>query len=374
MKRISILLLAFIAALGFNACSSDDDVVFIAQPDPEGISFTNSFSSSYVLTTATAENIAERFVWNEVDLGVQTNINYELQGSATEDFEEPVELGSTSGNNLAVSVQQLMDLAEDAGLDNDPDTEEPNTGQLYFRVIASAGTEGGMAHTSDVQALTVVLPESTGEEEESFRNFFLVGDATAAGWDPDNNNTPLFRDADNEDIYYFTGKFGEGEFKLLEVLGNWQPQWGLDGGNLSNSDILGEDPGAFIVETEGYYTLEINVDEMTYSFEPYGESGDAIYDSMGIIGDATAGGWDDETPMTQSEFDAHIWNIHDVELGDGEFKFRANEDWDIAWGATTMYSGLATTEPGGPNIPVNAGTYDIWFNDITGRYILIPQE
>lgn len=375
MKKFSILILTLIALTGFNACTSDDDVVFIAQPDAEGINFLNSFSSSYVLTSATAENTAERFVWNEIDLDTPTNITYELQGSTSEEFDDFTVLGTTSGNNLPVTVKQLSDLAEDAGLDNDPATDNPNTGMVYFRVVATVGTAGEMAHTSEVQALNVVLPESTGEGE-SFRNFFLVGDATEAGWDPNNNNTPLFRDADNEDIYYFTGRFAGGAevegFKLLETT-EWQPQWGLDNGNLTSSDILGEDPSSFPVDADEYYTLEINVDEMTYSFEPYDESGDVTYDSMGIIGDATPNAWDDpDTDMTQSSFDPHIWFINSTELTDGELKFRAQDSWDVNWGADTPLSGKATND--GPNIPVEAGTYDIWFNDITGRYILIPQE
>ncbi|MHA6280306.1 SusF/SusE family outer membrane protein [Salinimicrobium sp. CAU 1759] len=375
MKKLSILLLAFVALVGFNACTSDDDVVFIAQPDPEGISFINTFSSEYILTNATAENTVERFVWNEIDIDVPTNINYDVLASTSAEMTDPVLLGSTAGTNLAVKVKQLMNLAEDAGLDNDPSTEAPNTGTIYVQVVATAGTGGEMAHASEVQAMNVVIPETTEEEEESFLNFFLVGDATAAGWNPDNNNTPLFRDGENEDIFYFTGRFdGSGDkegFKLLEILGQWQPQWGLDNGNLSNSTILGGDPSAFPVDADAYYTLTMNVDEMTYSFEPYDESGAATYNTIGFLGDATPGGWDADTDLTQLDFDPHIWYANGVTLNDGEMKFRANDAWDVNWGGDTPISGKASAN--GPNIPVTAGVYDIWFNDLTGRYILIPQ-
>lgn len=375
MKKLSILLLAFVALVGFNACTSDDDVVFIAQPDPEGISFINTFSSEYILTNATAENTVERFVWNEIDIDVPTNINYDVLASTSAEMTDPVLLGSTAGTNLAVKVKQLMNLAEDAGLDNDPSTEAPNTGTIYVQVVATAGTGGEMAHASEVQAMNVVIPETTEEEEESFLNFFLVGDATAAGWNPDNNNTPLFRDGENEDIFYFTGRFdGSGDkegFKLLEILGQWQPQWGLDNGNLSNSTILGGDPSAFPVDADAYYTLTMNVDEMTYSFEPYDEGGAATYNTIGFLGDATPGGWDADTDLTQLDFDPHIWYANGVTLNDGEMKFRANDAWDVNWGGDTPISGKASAN--GPNIPVTAGVYDIWFNDLTSRYILIPQ-
>lgn len=376
MKKLSILILALVALTGFNACTSDDDVVFIAQPDAEGINFVNSFSSEYILTTATAANNAERFVWNEIDVDVPTNVVYEVQGSTTADFTDFTILGSTSTNNLAITVSQLMDLAEEAGLDNDPNTEEPNTGTLYVRVVASAGTAGELAHTSEVQALTVILPEIGEEDGETFTNFFMVGDATAAGWSPDNNNTPLFRDGENENLFHFTGRFnGSAEaegFKLLEVLGLWQPQWGLDNGNLSNNTILGGDPSAFPVDTDGYFTFTMNIDEMTYSFEPYDASGAATYEAMGVVGPAQAGGWDADTDLTQSEFDPHIWYANDVELSDGEIKFRANDAWDASWGDSTFLSGQGAND-NDPNIVAEAGVYDIWFNDLTGRYLFIPQ-
>lgn len=376
MKRISIFLLAFITTIGFNACSSDDDVVFIAQPDPEGISFVNSFNSQYILTPGTADNTAERFVWNTIDVDVPTNITYELQGSADPDFESFDVMGSTGGNNLAVSVGQLLQLAEDAGLDNDPTTDAPNSGQLYFRVVASAGTAGELAHTSEVEALTVVLPEETEEGEEDLRELYLVGDATATGWDnvASGNNYPLFRDAANPDIYYYTGYFEAGEFKLIETKGQWQPQYGTnDGTTVAVNPGDGTDPGAFTVDAAGYYSFEINLDEMTFSLEEYEGDTSTTYSSIGIVGPAQAGGWDADTDMTQSDFDPHIWYINDIELSAGEFKFRANDAWDANWGvASDALSGQANFGSG-DNMVAEEGTYDIWFNDLTGRYILIPQ-
>ena len=371
MKKLSILLIAFIATLSISSCSSEDDIVFVAQPDPDGIQFNNDFASSYVLTPATVGNTAERFVWNEVDYEVPTNEIYELQASVNENFEDFILVGSTSGNNLAVTVQQLMDLAEDAGLDNDPATEDmPNSGTVYFRVVASAGSEGEMAHISEVQPLTIVLPEAAEEEEEVLRNFFFVGNATPDNWNNNDNNLALYRDPENPNVYYFTGKFNAGEFKLLEVLGQWQPQWGLDGGELTSSEILGADPGPFVIDSEGYYSFEVNVDEMTYSLEPYDASGAATYETIGVLGDATANGWDSDIDMTQ--VNPHIWYLNDVELITGKIKFRAADAWDVSWGTDSGALSDKTTL-GGPDIPVEEGVYDIWFNDITGRYLLIPK-
>lgn len=386
MKKFSILFLALAALFVFNACDSDDDVVFVAQPDEEGISFTNTFSDVYTLASRNSDNLAERFVWEDVDFDAPTTITYELQGSTDAEFGDFDVLGNTSGNNIGVTVGEMLSLAEDAGLDNDPLTEAPNQGQIYFRVSAYAGDGEGNAleQMSEVEALTVELPEAEddGEEDELKREFYLVGDATEAGWSENNNNTPLFRDAENDDIYYFEGRFAGGDdvegFKLLETLGQWQPQWGVADGEFTSSDILGDDPDAFEVENDAYYALEVNVAEMTYSFEEIDESGATVYDAIGLVGDGTSVGWptdDNPSPdieMTQSEFNPHIWYAEDVELSDGPIKFRADFAWDANWGADTFPAGESAVD--GPDIPATEGVYNIWFNTLDGRYILIPQE
>ncbi|WP_300434722.1 SusF/SusE family outer membrane protein [Christiangramia sp.] len=377
MKKFLILFLTIIAFGGFTSCEHDDDVVFVAQPDPEGVAFTNSFAENYTLISAASNNLAERFVWNEVNFDAPTTVTYELQASTTSDFSDLVVIGTTSETNMGVTVGQMMDLAEDAGLDNDPTTAElPNSGQIFFRVRAYAGTDGsnGLVETSQVKSLSVTLPEIGEEEEETKTELFLVGSATAAGWDNNNNNTPLFRDSENDNLYYFQGNFTAGEFKLLEIRGMWQPQWGTDDGTtLAVNPGDGTDPGVFAIDSEGYYSYTFNTDDMTFTKESIDASSADTYGSIGVIGTATTGtdeGWNADMDLTQSSFNPHIWYSTEMQLFDGEMKFRANDAWDVNWGGDTEISGKSTMN--GPNIPVSEGTYEIWFNDLDGRYILIP--
>jgi len=378
MKKLSILLMAFVAFVGLNSCSSNDDVVFIAQPDVDGINFTNSFNESYILTPATSGNIAERFVWNTVDFDVPTNITYQLQGAITEDFSSFDIIGATGENNLGVKVSQLKSLATDAGLDNDADTEAPNTGLVYFRVRAFAGTDGGngLSEMSAVKSITLILPEGEAEAEApSFKQLYLVGDATAALWNPNDISTPLFRDSEDENVYNFTGKFNAGAFKLLEGKA-WAPSYGINGTSLQYRETEdNDDPSNFDVATAGYYSLSVNIDALTYTFAAFDASAAKTYAKIGLVGDGTTAGWpgddnvDPDILMTKSTFDAHIWNAQGVELSDGGVKFRANLLWDKSWGGGESFpSGIATDD----NINAQAGTYNVWFNDLTGRYIFIP--
>ena len=193
-------------------------------------------------------------------------------------------------------------------------------------------------------------------------------------------------------MFHFTGYFAngsegdlnEGRFKLIEILGMWQPQWGdarpegedsfAESGDVAgNPGTQGTDPGRFGVPAAGYYTFAVNFETLTYTITPFDASEAATYPTVGLIGDATTTGWDSDIDMmVNSEFDPHNWYMYNVELSNGQIKFRANDAWDVSWGSTTPYSGTATL--GGENIPVTAGVYNIWFNDLTGDYQLIPQD
>ncbi|MEM9671514.1 MAG: alpha-amylase family glycosyl hydrolase [Bacteroidota bacterium] len=99
---------------------------------------------------------------------------------------------------------------------------------------------------------------------------------------------------------------------------------------------------------------------------PLFAAGQTTYETVGIIGTATTKGWDESTPMVQNEEDEHQWTLEDFSLSAGELKFRANNNWDVNWGATAFPSGTGRQD--GPNIPIPAGIYDIFFNDTNGEY------
>jgi len=375
MKTIKYLALLLITVISFNACESDDSITYIAQPTGE-LTFTNAFLEEYILIPSASSNIGERFTWSDADFDIQTNINYELQKSIIGDFTDTEVIGTTTDNSYAVTIGDLLSYAEEAGLDSDDATEMPDTGSIYFRVRAILGTDATLEIISETQALNLKLINGGETVEETFKNLFFVGDATAPGWSENNNNPALIRHSDNENLFSYKGYFVNGDegFKLLEQLGQWQPQWGAGAGEneAAVNDGSTEDPSAFTIAADGYYEFTINTEEMTYSLVDYDASAAATYTTIGILGDATAGGWDADADMTQSTFDQHIWNINGVELADGELKFRADDAWDVSWGSANALSGFG--ELGGANIPITAGTYNIWFNDLDGGYILIPVE
>lgn len=203
----------------------------------------------------------------------------------------------------------------------------------------------------------VTFNKATGaysfEEVVEFTTIGLIGSATPGGWDSD---TSMTRDAGNPNLWKLnkiTLTEGEVKFRANDA---WTISWG--GGEFpTDTAVLN---GGNIVAVPGDYQVTFNTETLIYNFLLIGD-----YESIGIIGDATPGGWETETAMEQDPNDESIWRKRMV-LVEGEAKFRANNDWAINWGAGDFPSGTAIQE--GANIPVPAGEYKITFNSTTGEY------
>ncbi|MGY8909517.1 MAG: SusF/SusE family outer membrane protein, partial [Flavobacteriales bacterium] len=86
MKKLLLKSLAIIILITFYSCEEENAPILVAQPDVDGIIFTNSFASNYLISEATKENIGDRLIWESADFGVTTNVTYEIQGSIDPTF------------------------------------------------------------------------------------------------------------------------------------------------------------------------------------------------------------------------------------------------------------------------------------------------
>ncbi|WP_297509602.1 SusE domain-containing protein [Flavobacterium sp.] len=376
MKNISLKAFALSAvALSLTSCEDDSSLLIsegqaqfriIAPVDGDAIFLDKDYPNNPALTVSW-----EDAVYN----GAPTQVNYSIEVDKDGDnFDSPYVLGTSTGNSLTFKVSELNTAAATIGL-------APNAlGTMNVRIKATIGTVGAEPMLSNVVNYSV-----TPYLSYLFKDYYFVGAATAPGWNNNNNNTPLWRNPSNSSLYEFTGYFvggggGTSEFKILETLGLWQPQWGTNDGGAQSGALAGNpatqsgDPGVFkITGPSGYYKFSMNMATgvRTFSITPYTGSTSTTYSVIGMIGSA-AGGWADSNQinMTPLASDPHVWYANNVALANGELKFRANNGWTVNWGSNTEYSGTGTQ--GGPNIPVTGTTYNVWFNDLTGQYMLIP--
>ena len=328
-------------------------------------------NDSYVLMLSMASQTAITVTWTDSFLGADLgDVNYTVEAAvAGTAFASPVVVGTLSnGTTINLNHADFNAVALGAGLAPDVAAD------LDLRIVAKTTNANDNVLTRISETLTIsVTPYNV-----AFPNLYLVGDATTPNWNNNNNNTVIFRNQNVPNNYIYTGYFNVGAFKLLEVKGQWAPQWGTnDGSTLAVNNGGGSDPGTFNVTTAGYYTYNFTTVGETGSFTvtPYNASAATTYTAMGIIGDATPNGWGSDTFMTQDPNNPHLWFINGVTLVPNQMKFRANGAWADSWGASgsdTLYGNSQYNSS--VNIPItDGGIYDIWFNDLDGRYVIILQ-
>lgn len=169
---------------------------------------------------------------------------------------------------------------------------------------------------------------------------YMKGDAN--GWDG-------YDYLSGEDGVKFTGfmYLNQNGFKFTTA-----PDWSGTGYG-ANFDTAPDAANIVITEPAGYYQVDVDLSEKTYTLTPI--------TSIGIIGSASPNGWDSDVDMTYVPYNKDTkevngyWEVKNITLSAGEIKFRANDGWDISWGGELDH---LTTKNGG-NITVEAGTYDI---------------
>jgi hypothetical protein len=182
----------------------------------------------------------------------------------------------------------------------------------------------------------------------------IIGTATPGGWD---NETPMSLVDSASQTYAIELSLTAGECKFRA-----NNAWDINWGDKFFPFGTGTQGGPNIpVSLAGNYRITLSAVSGLYIFDYLGSN-------IGIIGSATPRGWDADVNMLPDGADTSKF-ILTGSLKMGEMKFRANDGWDINWGASDFPSGVGTQ--GGPNIPIpSAGNYEIKFDKTTGAYSL----
>lgn len=198
--------------------------------------------------------------------------------------------------------------------------------------------------------ITIDINNLTYEFALAYESIGIIGSATPGGWDADTDMTEV-----SEGVYEVTVSLDSGEVKFRANDG-WDISWGIDATPAMADDFPSgalEMPGQNIRINEGLYKVTIDIINLTYEFSP-------AFESIGIIGTATPGGWDTDTDMRKVDDSTYV--IVAI-LQDGEMKLRANDAWEISWGSAAFPDGGTAVNPG-DNIAVTGGLYKIIFNPI----------
>jgi hypothetical protein len=368
--KFSKLLLFTFLIVNISSCEKEDYLIFTAINQKE-VKFQNEFQDVYKISQQTSNNISERLVWNAPDFDAPTTVTYVVDISTNSDFSTiDMSSGDTSNNHLGLKVSSMLEFAETLGLDDDPSTtfsdgSPNNTGMVYARVTAYAGTSSSGANQSSTVSKTasmnIEVLENVGAcTDAALSNWGLVGSAVN-GWGGTNrgfaagNDVPFLSNG-QDGMFRAVATLYDGEFKIRE-----DNAWGLNSGD-NGADGTLEQNGANITISAGHYIIDFDAVNFTITITPAGTV-------WGVVGSATLNGWGaaEDVKLMPDPCNDGVYIVKDVVLTDGEIKFRQ----DDAWGVNVGDNGAdGTYEANGANIAVTAGTYDMTLDTVNGTYTL----
>lgn len=281
-----------------------------------------------------------------------------------------------AADKLAKGLQQLGQWPEGA---------VPASQKVYARC---ASTYAGRTIVSNVVEM-LVSPYYVELKDAAPLQWYLVGSCIGDGkWgnSPDKIGTslmPLFAiEGEEYDKTTGTGKMSytdyfpaDGQFKLVKTPGSWDVQ--IDYSkftNIADNAAFGTNSdGNVVVKTAGYYTITVDTKAGTATIAKYDGTAKKFANIF------LAGGhnnWNKDSDglqpvSTYAAAENHNWT-KTVTFTDGSdmgFKFTDASTW---WGAAGFPYGTANTSMG--NGAFKAGTYSVFFNDITGQFYFFVQE
>lgn len=244
-----------------------------------------------------------------------------------------------------------------------------NTAEVKAAKIAKAG----------MYSLTLNMMDYTYTLKEIVPEYYIVG--AMQGWnsDAERGKTCLLY-PQSKMIHSYTTQFkDDANLKLWlgSDFGNWDACYGAadNGSNAVSGTLVNVGAGAAVCPEKGaFYTFTADFSSMTYTWTKLENQTPKAYTTISLIG--AFNGWDQATNADLKEVTPHNWVGSAIALTEGQLKFCANDDWADSWGGTgndgdvnVADQNSGKTVYNGKNMFAPAGTYNVFFNDITGEYV-----
>ena len=367
--NLKVYLVAIMTTLTLSSCDNEDYLIFTAQEPSEAVEFVNETKDSYKIAAQISNNMLERLVWSIPNFNAPSTIVYVVDGSLNSDFSTTDwSSGDTSNNHISIPIGDILSIADNAGV------MPGDIFDVHFRVTAYAGASDGSNSVSTVStgvSLSVEYLNLASCDDPVKSNWGLVGDAVN-GWGGINrgfaatNDIELLQVADG--IYQNYATLLDGEMKFRKD-GGWAENLGDDG-----ADGSLEPGGANIPVSAGTYLVTLDLNSNSYSIENVTSaiwgivgSGVTIQKDDGLGDVAEWGNGSADTKFFPDPCNEGVFLLKGVGLRDGEIKFRQDDGWAVNLGDDGADGSL---EPGGANIAVTAGTYDITFDSNSNTYVI----
>lgn len=354
MKNITKSMVALLAIFTLGCSSDDVEDRPVVQGIDSPLLIAPESNNVYTLLLEDAALQADRFVWTPAKFSENIEITYTVEiDNAGGDFSAPESVGSVNNSTqLSVSVGALNTAVAALGA-------VPFEASTYD-VRIKASTASSTAESMYSQKMTITVISYVAMDPVLFLVGAPQGFYGLNEWD---NTTAIpmryIGDGMTKVFEAYVKVASDQGFKFIGEQGTWDNGnygtiGGAQDGNLENSGGSGD---IKIAEGSGsgLYYIQVDMDALKYK---------AVKMDWGIIGAATAGGWDNETPMIY-DFATNTYNIT-ATLSAGEMKFRSSNTSQFIFGSGESWKfNVGNSDPkfaydtNAPNFNVSAGSKTI---------------
>ena len=257
------------------------------------------------------------------------------------------------------------------------DGDDAMSGTLLTTTSKGEKANAGKIAKAGIYQMTINMMDYTYSIKQIAPEYYLVG--ALQSWS--DQNMSCLMTAETAMVQNFTTKWtGDANMKIWlgSDFGKWDNAFGSASGDGVNTaeGKLKAGGGAIVCPEKGaYYTFTADFSTMTYKWTKLANQNPTEFKNVSLIG--VGGKWNEGDDIDLKQVAPHNWYLAKQEIPAGGLKIRADHkwrddgNWGFAEGQNYENKGTLITSGGSSNISVPAGTYNIYFNDITGAYAFV---
>ena len=257
------------------------------------------------------------------------------------------------------------------------DGDDAMSGTLLTTTSKGEKANAGKIAKAGIYQMTINMMDYTYSIKQIAPEYYLVG--ALQSWS--DQNMSCLMTAESAMVQNFTTKWtGDANMKIWlgSDFGKWDNAFGSASGDGVNTaeGKLKAGGGAIVCPEKGaYYTFTADFSTMTYKWTKLANQNPTEFKHVSLIG--VGGKWNEGDDIDLEQVAPHNWYLAKQEIPAGGLKIRADHkwrddgNWGFAEGQKYESKGTLITSGGSSNISVPAGTYNIYFNDITGAYAFV---
>lgn len=257
------------------------------------------------------------------------------------------------------------------------DGDESMSGTLLTTTSKGEKANAGKLAKAGTYQMTINMMDYTYSIKQIAPEYYLVG--ALQSWS--DQNMSCLMTAETAMVQNFTTKWtGDANLKIWlgSDFGKWDNAFGSasgDGVSAAEGKLKANGGAIVCPEKNAYYTFTADFSTMTYKWTKLANQNPTEFKYVSLIG--VGGKWNEGDDIDLKQVAPHNWYLAKQEIPAGGLKIRADHkwrddgNWGFAEGQNYENKGTLITSGGSSNISVPAGTYNIYFNDITGAYAFV---